>query len=192
MIEEVKKNSEKVYAFIDSQNLNLGVRNDVRFGKILRYKGWNLDFTKFAVYLKEKLKAEKIFLFIGYLSENEKLYENLRKSGYELVFKPILEVKSKKEVKIKGNVDAEMVLHAMINYRKYDKAIVVSGDGDFHCLVEYLHENGKLKNIVIPNKWGYSSLLRKYGKFFRYVNDLKLRLELRRPPEADRIRKEKD
>lgn len=172
--------TQKVYAFIDSQNLNLGVRNDVRFGKILRYKGWDLDFAKFAVYLRENLKVQKAFLFIGFIAGNEKLYKMLKEAGYELIFKPILEIKSKKEVKIKGNVDAELVLHAMINYRKYDKAVIVSGDGDFHCLVEYLHQQGKLGHIMIPNKWGYSSLLRKFGKFFRYVNDLKPRLQEQR------------
>lgn len=180
MMVVVKNKTLGNYAFIDSQNLNLGVRNDIKYGKTVKYRGWNLDFTKFYVYLKENLKVKKAFLFIGYMKENKELYKSLKKAGYELVFKPILEVKTKKEVKIKGNVDAELVLHAMIHFEDYQRAVIVSGDGDFHCLVEYLEQKKKLGWVVIPNKFSYSSLLRKYGKFFRYMNDLKPRLELKK------------
>ena len=64
------KDRQVVYAFIDSQNLNLGVRNDIRTadGKHFRHKGWNLDFGKFYQYLKEVLKVEKAFIFIGFMS----------------------------------------------------------------------------------------------------------------------------
>ena len=48
-------------------------------------------------------------------------------------------------------MDAELVLHAMIEYPNYDKAIVVSGDGDFHCLIEYLEKQGKLARVLILN-----------------------------------------
>jgi len=40
-----------------------------------------------------------------------------------------------KNGKIRGNVDAELVLHAMIEIQNYEKAVIVSGDGDFHCLI---------------------------------------------------------
>ena len=48
---------------------------------------------------------------------------------------------------MKGNVDAELVLHsAAIEYDNYDKAIVITSDGDFRCLFEYLKETrGVLK-----------------------------------------------
>lgn len=41
--------------------------------------------------------------------------------------------------KRKGNVDAELVLQAMIEYPNYERAIIVTGDGDFGCLVRYLN-----------------------------------------------------
>lgn len=174
------KKRETIYAFIDSQNLNLGVRNDIRTkdGKHFRYKGWNLDFAKFLGYLKEELKVAKAFVFIGFIPENQELYDSLTKMGYELVYKPILEVTHKEtsDIKVKGNIDAEMVLHAMIHYSEYDKAVIVSGDGDFFCLEEYLEKNGKLAKIIIPNKWNYSSLLEKFSKYFVNVNDLRRKL----------------
>jgi uncharacterized LabA/DUF88 family protein len=163
-IKKVKK--EMVYAFIDSQNINLGVRS----------RGWTLDFGKFRTYIKDKYNVEKAFLFIGYISDNQKLYTYLQKAGYIVIFKPVLEYSSHKKVKVKGNVDAELVLHCMVEYENYDKAIVVSGDGDFYCLVEYLEEKGKLKKIVVPNK-KYSSLLRKYASFIVNVGLFRRKVE---------------
>lgn len=64
-------------------------------------------------------------MFIGYMEENQDLYSSLQKSGYILVFKEILK---NKDGFVKGNCDAELVLQAMIDYEKYEKAIVVSGD----------------------------------------------------------------
>lgn len=141
-----------IYAFIDSQNLNLGVKDS----------GWNLDFHKFRVYLKEKYSVDKAYLFIGHIAGNEKLYTFLQECGYILVFKPTLEYKRGKERVTKGNVDAELVLHTMIQWPNFDLAIIVSGDGDFHCLIEYLSDMKKLHKIIVPNHM-YSSLLRKFA-----------------------------
>ena len=183
------KKHEVVYAFIDSQNLNLGVRNDIRTkdGKHFRYKGWNLDFGKFYQYLKEVLRVEKAFVFIGFIPENQELYDSLKEDGYELVYKPILELTNKEntDIKVKGNIDAEMVMHTMINYPKYDKAIIVSGDGDFFCLEEYLEQKGKLAKIIIPNKWNYSSLLEKYSSYFLNMSDLRKKLNYSHKKQPD-------
>lgn len=73
-----------------------------------------------------------------------------------------MEFKKGKTRITKGNVDAELVLHAMIQWDNYDKAIIVSGDGDFHCLIEHLNDNDKLEKILTPNH-KYSSLLRKFA-----------------------------
>jgi len=143
-----------IYAFIDSQNLNLGVKS----------RGWRLDFGKFRIFLRDKYHVTQAYLFIGYLPTNQPLYTQLQKDGYIIVFKPVLEVRKNKRVKIKGNVDAELVLHTMIEYNHYRKAIIVSGDGDFHCLIEYLEEKGKLAKIIVPNR-KYSSLLREFGRY---------------------------
>ena len=147
---KIKKNT--VYAFIDSNNLHLGVLS----------QGWKLDWRKFRQYLRNKYNVNKAYLFIGQVAGNEALYAFLQESGYILIFKPTLERQQQDKVKIKGNVDAELVLHSMIQYKNYDKAVIVTGDGDFHCLVEYLEEKGKLLKILAPTNH-YSSLLRKFN-----------------------------
>ena len=160
-----KKNKENNYAFIDSQNLNLGVKS----------QGWNLNFARFRRFLKDKYKVNKAYLFIGYVFDNQALYTELQIAGYICVFKPTLEIKEKGKIKIKGNVDAELVLHTMIEYKKYDKAIIVSGDGDFHCLIEYLVKQNKLRKVIVPNK-RFSSLLKKFSKFIVNIQLFKKKL----------------
>lgn len=157
------KKKEAIYAFIDSQNLNLGVRS----------QGWQLDWRKFRQYLRNKYRVTSAFLFIGYKVGNEALYTQMQQAGYIVILKPTLELP---DGSVKGNVDAELVLHAMIEYKNYRKAIIVSGDGDFYCLVEYLANKNKLLCVLAPNK-RYSSLLRKYNNYIVRVDLLRHSLE---------------
>lgn len=157
---------KKIYAFIDSQNLNLGVRS----------LGWKLDYTRFRTYLTEKYQVEKAFLFIGYIPDNQSLYTYLQKAGYIVIFKPTIQGKKKGLIGTKGNVDAELVLHSMIEYSYYDKAIVISGDGDFFCLIKYLVDNNKLEKIIVPNR-KYSSLLRKFSPYIVLVDFFRSKVE---------------
>jgi len=165
-IQKTKNTTKRVYAFIDNQNLNLGVRS----------QGWKLDFGKFRTYLLTKYGVKKTYLFIGFVQGNQSLYTYLQNVGYICVFKPTLEVKDGGVVKIKGNVDAELVLHSMIEWKNYTKAIIVSGDGDFHCLIEYWESKGKLLKIVAPNR-KYSSLLKKYADYILVLSPLKEKLK---------------
>lgn len=154
--------------------MNLGVRS----------QGWVLDFARFRIFLKDKYCVEKAFLCIGHVNGNEALYTFLQKSGCICVFKPTLEIRENGTVKIKGNVDAEMVLHTMIEWGNYDKAIIVSGDGDFHCLIEHLAENDKLGKIIVPNR-RYSSLIRKFSANIVNIQLIRGKLELKNRPKRD-------
>ena len=116
-------------------------------------------------------------MFIGSIKGNQKLYDYLSAAGYKLIFKPTLEYNGRGGKKIKGNVDAELVLYSIIEYPNYDKAIIVAGDGDYYCLLEYLEAQNKLYKILVPNKYSYSSLLRKFIPYMVYVSELKNELE---------------
>lgn len=153
------------YAFIDSQNLNLGVRDS----------GWKLDFARFRVYLNDKYSVRKAFLFIGYVEGNTALYTSLQEAGFICIFKPTLRYA---DGSTKGNCDAELVLHAMIEYAAYDGAVIVTGDGDFHCLIDYLLEKGKLAALCMPNRYKFSALLKMahFRPYLRYMNDLEHKL----------------
>jgi uncharacterized LabA/DUF88 family protein len=133
-----------------------------------------LDFKKFRRYLGDKYSITKAFLFIGYIPQNQTLYINLQKDGYILVFKPTLTLP---DGRVKGNVDAELVLHAMIEYTHYDKTLIVTGDGDFYCLIEHLIKQNKLLKLMIPDRNKYSSLFRKLMNHIVFMNELRLKLE---------------
>lgn len=171
----MKKKKEIVYAFIDSQNLNLGTSKDISKERKIIYKGWKLDYRKFKRYLSDKFRAQKAFLFIGYIKQNKKLYRRLKSYGYDLVFKPTVK---DNQGKPKGNVDAELVLHAAaVEYSKYDKAVIVSGDGDFYCLHEFLVKSKKLLGIIIPNDKSESSLLKPFQQYKTFIIFEKQKLE---------------
>jgi len=158
------------YAIIDSQNLNLATQK----------MGWKMDWKKFREWLKSEYNVEKAFMFIGYMPDYEKLYDQLHSQGYLVVLKPTLEMVHTEDIQdaggknpedkpdekktTKGNVDTDLVLHVMKEYKNYDKALIVSGDGDFYTLIEYLDQNNKLLKLLTPN-WQYSSLLKPYEKY---------------------------
>lgn len=159
----MSNHTAKNYAFIDSQNLNLGVRS----------LGWQLDYKKLRLYLKNKYKVDQAFIFIGLVANNQKLYTALQSAGFILIFKPTVRYYENGKETVKGNVDAELVLHAAaIQYSKYNKAIIVSGDGDFACLLEFLAENDKLLHVMTPSA-KYSQLLRPFAKYIIRVDQLK-------------------
>lgn len=178
---EKKLRVPRVYAFIDSQNLNMGTQK----------AGFKLDWRKFMQYLREEHHVTEAFLFIGYMQEYETMYESMHDLGYRIVLKPTVDVsqfdhpddsekKTTDEPKVaaptKGNVDADLVLHTMKEFSNYDKAIIVTGDGDFHGLVEYLEQQQKLFHILTPN-WQYSSLLKQFDKYIIRLDTLRKELQ---------------
>ncbi len=178
----------RVYAFIDSQNLNIGVQKS----------GWKMDWRKFRKFLADRYDVVKAYMFIGYIPENEDLYEQMHQAGFAVVLKPtfdltrpqpeMLEVMGEEQAKkmleaedkkpVKGNIDAELVLWAMKELSNYEQAIIVSGDGDFYSLVEYLEQKGRLKNLLAPSQY-YSSLYNRYEKYIVRLDQFRRELAYR-------------
>lgn len=152
-----------------------------------------MDWKKFRKYLADKYGVEKAYMFIGYVPEFEAMYEQLHESGYLVVLKPTFDMTrprpeegrsktgegkenqeskdkndEKEDRQTKGNVDADLVLWAMKELPHYHQAVIVSGDGDFYALVEYLDEQKKLLKLLAPNAH-YSGL---YNRFESYVERL--------------------
>ena len=153
--------------------------------------GWKMDWRKFRAWLRDEFNVTNAYMFIGYMPNYEEMYTQMHDLGYLIVLKPTLEMyaapegapasetvpgapKPEERVKpaVKGNIDAEMVLYAMKEMASYEKAIIVSGDGDFYCLVEYLDQQKKLMHIMAPNRQ-YSTLLRPYEKYVIRIDQLR-------------------
>jgi uncharacterized LabA/DUF88 family protein len=162
------KKPQNNYAFIDGNNLHLSVINI----------GWKLDYRKFRQYLTDKYHVVKAYYFIGKVPGMEQLYSNLLRYGFELIFKPPIK---DKHGDYKGNVDAELVLQAMIDFNNYYGAVIVTSDGDFGCLVEYLEKMGKLERLLAASKGGCSRYLRiAAGSKVDYMDSLKSKLEYKK------------
>lgn len=162
---------QEIFAFIDSQNLNVSTQK----------LGWKVDWRKFREFLAHNYGVTKAYMFIGYMPEHEDMYEQLHEAGYAVVLKPTFDMtkprpelenehqhEKEDEKPVKGNIDADLVLWAMKEWPNYQKAVLVSGDGDFYSLVEYLESKGKLLKLLAPNAH-YSNL---YNRFEKYVDRL--------------------
>lgn len=141
---------ENNFAYIDGANLHKGITE----------LGWQLDYKRFRVWLSEKYNVNKAYIFLGFLGMYANRYRDLQNWGYTIIFKPTI---PNGRGEIKGNCDAELVLQATSDMyeKQYDKAILVTGDGDFACLVKFLDERGRFTVILSPNHKKASVLLRR-------------------------------
>jgi uncharacterized LabA/DUF88 family protein len=108
------------------------------------------------------------------------MYSALQEVGFILFFKPLVRYD---DGTVKGNVDAELVMQAMVDIENYDQAVVVSGDGDFSGLIRHLASRNKLRQVIVPNRDKHSSLFRRLEEYdekhFTYMNDLRGKLAYR-------------
>ena len=74
---------------------------------------------------------------------------------------------------IKGNCDAELVLKTVSDFytKSFDKCILITGDGDFGCLVEFLKDNSALHNLLAPDENKCSFLLRNKNIEIVFLNE---------------------
>jgi uncharacterized LabA/DUF88 family protein len=166
-----RRKAEGNFAFIDNQNLNLGVQK----------LGWKMDWRKFRKFLQDHYGVTKAYMFIGHMPEHEDMYLQLHEAGYLIVLKPTFDMtkpqktdeqkaeKPEDKKPVKGNVDAELVLWAVKEMKNYHQAVIISGDGDFYSLVEYLEQQKKLLKILAPNA-KYSSLYNQYEQFIERID----------------------
>ena len=158
----------KNFAFIDGQNLYLGLK-EISIA---------LDFRRFRMYLRDRLQVAEAYYFIGYMPERKQLYTNLQRAGFVLQFK---EVARDRDGKAKGNVDVDLTLRAVDTIAMYDQAVLVTSDGDFASLVSYLIEKNKLRTVLSPARAKCSYLLRRAAKGrIDFLEDIRSKIELKR------------
>ncbi len=149
------------HAYIDGANLHKGTMS----------LGWRVDYKKLYVWLKDKYRIKRAYIFLGYLPEFDRTYAKMSEAGFLVRFR---DVTRDADNKIKGNCDTDMAVCSVrdVHESVFDKAVIVSGDGDFDCLIRYLQEKDKMAGILSPNKW-CSILLLKTGAPIVYLDDFK-------------------
>lgn len=139
-----------------------------------------MDYKRLRTFLADKYGVKRAYMFIGFDPQQQDLYRFLQESGYILEFKPALTLPSGKK---KGNCDAELVLRCVLDIPSYDKAVIVTGDGDFHCLVKYLKGENKLERLVAPSPTNCSVLLKRLLAQeieIHFLNDQRVKLEYKK------------
>lgn len=154
-------------AYVDGQNLYMGTTKSS--------PRWNIDLARFRTYLQQKYNVDRAYYYLGYVEQGatyEQLYESIQAAGFILIFR---EHNSAMLGKKKGNVDSDIIFSAMKRlYLKenFNKVILVSGDGDYKSLVDFLIEQGRFEKILFPNRKFRSSLYKSLSStYFAYLDD---------------------
>lgn len=171
--------NNKNYAFIDGQNLYMGTAKR-------EVSPWKINLARFRIYLNKKYNVEKAFYFLGFLDESQQsLYENIQSAGFILVFREHTSLMLGKK---KGNVDSDLIFNVMkkLYYKEdFNKVVLVSGDGDYKQLVDFLITEKKLEKILFPDRNRASSLYKALGApCFAALDDKDVRrkIEMKKAP----------
>lgn len=152
-------------AYIDGQNLHMATKN--------AKEPWTLDLKKFRVYLRNKYDVECAYYFIGAFKDDLlELYDEIEDAGFTVLFRLHgVDFKSGK----KGNVDVDIAFTMMRDLierpNRYEGAVLVSNDGDYYRVVEYLQSKGKLKRVLLPSKRFASTLYKRLSnEYYAYLD----------------------
>lgn len=134
-INTMEAEHQRVGVFVDAQNMYHSAKN------LYHAK---LNFKKL---LEEAVGSRKLIRAFVYVIKTEAgdetaFIEALEKSGYEIKIKDLQVFAGGQK---KADWDVGMAIDAVILADKIDVAVIVSGDGDFIPLVEYLRINKGLK-----------------------------------------------
>ena len=154
-------------AYIDATNLDKALRNQLK---------WELDYKRFHVWLKEKYKVEKAYIFIGLIPKYKDIYTHLQDCGFELIFKDVIYADGKP----KGNCDSDLLMKASSDFYEGDlnKAVFVASDGDYAPLIKVLLSRERLETILSPAMADKCSiLLKRTNAPIAYINDQRSILE---------------
>lgn len=145
--------------YIDGNNLYRGAKE----------LGFNIDYKKFRGWLRQKYNPVHVYLFIGFIPNRINFYEHLKSCGFVLIFKQTVSIAGI----IKGNCDAELVLKVVSDFytKLFISCIVVTGDGDFGCLIEFLQKNEVMNHVIAPNKKKCSILLKNKNTEMTFLNE---------------------
>ncbi len=114
--------------------------------------------------------------FSGISSWERRLYLQLNEAGFTLIYKEITYGDGNK---IKGNCDADLVLSAVVDYYEhcFDRAVLVSSDGDFASLASFLKKKDVFLTLISPHE-KCSYLLWKVGVPVVILDTQRNRLQL--------------
>jgi len=169
------------YAYIDGANLHYTYENI----------DWKVDYEKLLVYLRKRLNVDIAYYFIGKTENNEDLYTNLDSVGYTIKLKEPSPYITADDLcphcntiirpamqRYKADIDSYLTMQVLIDWDNFDKAVLITSDGDYDELVKRLLSRDKLKMVFAPCKSGCSWLLKSNARGrISFIDDHKKELE---------------
>ena len=149
----VRLNHNRVAMFIDNSNLFYVQR------KLMT----RIDYLS----LRDYFDAQEAYVYMSLNPENiseQRFRRFLEQNNFHVC---VDKMTTRQDGSKKANLDVEIALDMFSRANDYDVAILISGDGDFHFLVERLRRMGKY--VVIVGLDGMTSAVIK-KKANRYIN----------------------
>ncbi|MCA8961340.1 MAG: NYN domain-containing protein [Planctomycetes bacterium] len=151
---------QRVAVLIDVQNMYYAARNlynsKLEFSKLLRFLIRGRQLSRAIAYIVERPGMEQ-----------EKFVEVLRRNGYEVRKKILIE---RSDGSQKGDWDLGIALDAVALSDKVDAVVLVTGDGDFVNLVSFLMNRGVRVEIASFPETTALELIRSCSYYHR-LND---------------------
>jgi uncharacterized LabA/DUF88 family protein len=152
--------------------------------------GWFFDPAKLLKVLKADDELTDAYWYMGIKQPPDPRDENfvrfLAYAGYVVRKKELKTIYDAEtgESTQKANLDVEIVMDMFNTLENYDKAILLSGDGDFERALDLLRSRGKQICVVSTQNWIASELRMVVGSHFVDLQDLRDKIERtdRMPP----------
>lgn len=145
--------------------------------------GWFFDPGKLLKTLKGEDELADAFWYMGVKpspeSRDEKFLHYLAYAGYTVRtkrLKTIFDPESGETIQ-KANLDIEIAMDMFNTVDNYNKAILLSGDGDFERALELLRSRGKRICVVSTQNWIASELRMAVGSHYTDLQDLRSQIE---------------
>jgi uncharacterized LabA/DUF88 family protein len=155
----------------DELKINIAYIDAANLDRALRDLNWKLDYKSFRVWLSDKYKIKRAYIFIGLIPKYKDLYTYFQECGFTIVFK---EVVYQGNGTPKGNCDTDLIMQAIDDaYEgRLEKALLVSSDGDYAPLVKKLQTRQQFLGILSPaSAKKCSILLKRTDASIAYIND---------------------
>lgn len=151
----IKHKNQRVGVFVDVQNMYYSAKNlygqKVNFGEILKTAVADRQLIRAMAYV---IKAQN--------ADEQKFFDALANQGFEIKMKDLQVFWGGHK---KGDWDIGLAMDVIRQMNKLDVVILVTGDGDFVPLVEYLKNHGQFVEVVAFNESASSQLINAVDAF---------------------------
>jgi len=169
---------EKVAIFVDGSAMFYAQRDN----------GWHIDYRNVYHYFTDNRELSGAWYFTASPpptdADRVKRYRSfkyvLQQIGYSVKDKDvrILYDKDTGQVKLKGNLDIELVFRMLATAATFETAILLGGDSDYIPVIDHLINNGK-KVIIVGRKQSTANDLINVASQFVDLNDIRDRISKR-------------